>query len=377
MPLFTSALVIAAVASPVQAPRPDTVGFVARLGVDTVAVERVVRTSAGLTADVVIRSPRTMVLRHELAAGRLTEEVRDPRTGAVVRTTTWERAGDSVRITTVEGAERTSRMITAPPGALPFIDLVHWPFDLLLESMRRRDMTSWDAPMITGSRLSQFPLAFQGRDSATVTHPTRGTMRVRTTPTGGIATLDAGATTRALVVTRGPAPDIAALTRDYLARDAAGRGMGQLSGRGEEHATVLGAEITVDYGTPEKRGREIWGGLVRYGQLWRTGANQATHFTTSRDLQFGDLRVPAGTYTLFSIPAADGGMLIINRQTGQNGQTYNEDRDLGRVRLVARRLPEVVEVFTIKATEERGHGLLRLQWDRTELVAEFTVPAGQ
>lgn len=374
--LIATALVLA---GPATAQRADTIGFVARLGVDTVAVERVIITPSALEAQVITRSPRTMLMHHRVAIGadgalmRLEVTSTDPRTGAVERRTTYTRAGDSIVIRDERGEEVETRTIAAPPGAVPFIDLVHWPFDLLLMRMRREGVAAWNAPMISGNRIAEFPLAFVSRDSATITHPTRGTMHLSVTPAGGIQELDAGATTRALVVSRGPAPDIERLARDYAARDAAGRGMGALSGRGTEQATVLGADIEVDYGTPLRRGRDIWGALVPYGRLWRTGANQATHFTTSRDLRFGETLVPAGTYTLFSIPAADGGVLIINRQTGQNGQTYDEARDLGRVRLTARPLPEAVEAFTIRATEENGQGLLRLQWDRTELVAAFRV----
>jgi hypothetical protein len=83
--------------------------------------------------------------------------------------------------------------------------------------------------------------------------------------------------------------------------------------------------------------------------------------------------VPAGEYTLYSIPAATGGVLIINKQTGQNGQQYDQTRDLGRVPLTMGSLPAVVEGFTIVVREANGRGELALQWDRTELVTPFTV----
>jgi hypothetical protein len=76
--------------------------------------------------------------------------------------------------------------------------------------------------------------------------------------------------------------------------------------------------------------------------------------------------VPAGRYTLFSIPRADGGLLIVNRQTGQTGTAYDPARDLGRVPLRARPLAAPVELFTIAV--DGAAGLLRLQWERTELV---------
>jgi hypothetical protein len=378
---FLALLGFGALAGPADAAaqRPDTVAFIARLGVDTVAVERVVRTTTTLEADVVIRSPRTTLFRHQMtldAAGnlaRLEASVLDPGTGAVQRQIIYTRSGDSLRIEDRRGDQRTLRAVLAPAAALPFIDLVHWPFDVALRRMRTAGQTRHDAPFLSGQRAVGFPLAFMGADSATVTHPTRGTMRLTVAPDGGITTLDAGATTRALIVSRGAWPDVPAMARHYAAMDAAGRGVGELSGRGLTKKTVLGADFEIDYGVPLKRGREIWGALVRYGQVWRTGANRATHLTTSRDLHFGDLHVPAGTYTLFSIPEEAGGLLIINRQTGQNGQSYDEARDLGRVRLTARPLPEVVEAFTITVDEENGRGLLRLQWDRKELVAAFTV----
>ncbi|MDH3459037.1 MAG: DUF2911 domain-containing protein, partial [Gemmatimonadota bacterium] len=167
------------------------------------------------------------------------------------------------------------------------------------------------------------------------------------------------------------------LAHRWAAADAAGQGLGALSGRGAVETTVAGATISVDHGTPSKRGRTIWGSLVPFGEVWRTGANQATHFATDHDLVLGSgdhsLTVPAGAYTLFSVPAADGGVLIVNRQTGQTGTAYNPDRDLGRVPLHARPLASEVEVFTIAVTEEGSGGLVRLQWDRTELVVPFSV----
>jgi hypothetical protein len=367
---------IALLPAVVAAQAPST--LTARLGVDTISVEKMVRSGNTLVAEVVTRSPRTTLQRHRAqfdGAGNLTMLTvvdLDPASGAERRTTTYMKHGDSLHIS-VRGAQASERAVAAPAEWLPFIDLVHWPFDVALQRMRRASQTQYAAPMLSGQRVSAFPLAFVGRDSATVTHPTRGTMRLTVQPDGAIRTLDAGATTRALVVTRSGDSDVSALARDFAARDAAGRGIGELSGRGGGESSVLGATITLDYGVPMKRGREIWGALVRYGQLWRTGANRATHFKTDRDLRFGELLVPAGEYTLFSIPEADGGTLIINRQTGQNGQQYDQARDLGRVRLRAQPLDREVEAFTIAVREDGGRGVLALQWDRTELTVAFTV----
>lgn len=375
--LFSALLTLVPAAATAQV-RADTSALTARLGVDTIAVERIVRTATSVEAELVTRSPRTSLQRHRAtldAAGNLTQlevSVLDPATGSVQRSTTYQRQGDSLRIDDIAGDRRTQRSVAAPTNWLPFIDLVHWPFDIALQRLRTSGAEAVDAPMLSGNRVSGFALTMRG-DSATVTHPTRGTMRLTVRPDGAIRTLDAGATTRALIVTRDRNADVVALARDFAARDAAGRGVGELSGRGGGTSSVLGATITLDYGVPMKRGRDIWGALVRYGQLWRTGANRATHFSTDRTLRFGDLVVPPGEYTLYSIPEADGGILIINRQTGQNGQQYDAARDLGRVRLSARPLSSEIEPFTIAVREENGRGVLALQWDRTELVTTFTV----
>ena len=355
----------------------DTSSLVARLGVDTIAVERILKTARTVEAEITVRSPRTTLQHHKAQFGpdgslsTLEVSILDPATSEVTRRTAYTREADSIRVVDVQGDKRTTRAVAATAAVLPFIDLVHWPFDVALRRLRTSGSSAVEAPMLSGSRVSAFPLAIRSGDSATVTHPTRGTMRLTLMPDGSIRTLDAGATTRALVVTRVKALDVASLARDYAARDAAGKGVGELSGRGGGPTSVLGANIVLDYGTPSRRGRDIWGVLVKYGNLWRTGANTATHFSTDKPLRFGTLDVPAGKYTLYSIPEADGGWLIINKQTGQNGQQYDKSQDLGRVRLRARDLHEPVETFTISAREEAGRGLLGLQWDRRELVTEF------
>ena len=367
--------------------RTDTGGFVTRLGADTIAVERFVRAPGRVEADVVLRVPATRRTKYVLtldAAGRLarleSEEVA-LRAGAATRRETVVRDGDSLRIETTggEGGPR-ARTIAAPASVLPFIDMVHWPYDVALVRMVEQRADSVAQPLLTGARAQDFRLARIGGDSVTITHPFRGTMRARIDAAGRLLGLDAGATTRKLVVTRELPPALDAVAAAWSAQDAAGRSLGALSGRAEARGTIAGATITVDYGTPSKRGRAIWGALVPFGQLWRTGANQATHLTTDRDLVLGSggdtLLVPAGRYTLFSIPQADGGTLIVSRATDIAGTAYDPSRDLGRVRLTTRSLAEPVETFTISAVPagaQASAGELRLEWDRTALVVPVRI----
>ena len=145
--------------------------------------------------------------------------------------------------------------------------------------------------------------------------------------------------------------------------------MGELSGRGEASGTIGRAHISVDYGVPKKRGRDIFGALVPYGEVWRTGANRATHLVTDRDLVIGGTPVPAGTYTLFTVPGPERWTLIVNRRTDIGGTSHDPAHDLARIPMEVRRLPDVVEDFTVVVDPA---GFLRLRWDRTEAAVEVT-----
>ena len=139
-----------------------------------------------------------------------------------------------------------------------------------------------------------------------------------------------------------------------------------LSPRDTATQTIGSAHLVVDYGRPSKRRREIFGGLVPYGAVWRTGANEATHFRTDRDLTIGTLRIPRGTYTLWTIPARDGWTLIVNRETGQWGTDYDKTQDVGRTTMKVATLGAPVEQFTIAIERARnGSGVLTMSWDTT------------
>jgi hypothetical protein len=147
----------------------------------------------------------------------------------------------------------------------------------------------------------------------------------------------------------------------------------QSSPRDTTRASVGGATIMVDYGRPSKRGRDIFGGLVPYSEVWRTGANQATHLVTDKPLMFGSVMVPAGTHTIYTLPGATGWKLIINKQTGQWGTEYDPAQDLGRVDMKVEKLATAVEQFTIKVVPDARGGVLRLEWDMTAAVVPFMV----
>jgi hypothetical protein len=117
----------------------------------------------------------------------------------------------------------------------------------------------------------------------------------------------------------------------------------------------------------------VFGGLVPWNSIWRTGANAATQLTTDQDLMMDATRVPAGTYTLFAIPRPDGWTLIVNRETGQAGTAYDSEQDLARLEIEVESLDQPVERFTISAEETNGGGVLAFTWDRTRASIPFTL----
>jgi hypothetical protein len=143
------------------------------------------------------------------------------------------------------------------------------------------------------------------------------------------------------------------------------------------NATVDGAKITIVYGRPytkdPKSGekRKIWGGLVPFGQVWRMGANEATSFTTDKEITIGGTAIATGTYTLFLLPSESGAKLIVNKQTGQWGTKYDEKQDLVRIDLKKEAGHKPVDQFTIVVDQSGKDQLLKLMWEDMQFSAEI------
>jgi hypothetical protein len=112
---------------------------------------------------------------------------------------------------------------------------------------------------------------------------------------------------------------------------------------------------------------------VPWNVVWRTGANAATQLVTDKDLAFGSSIVPAGTYSLFTIPSKNGWLLIINKQHGQWGTVYDQTKDLVRIPLETKSLPNLVEQLMFDVSSQEGRGVLSFMWERTMASASFVV----
>lgn len=134
-----------------------------------------------------------------------------------------------------------------------------------------------------------------------------------------------------------------------------------------------GKSITVDYSSPRMKGRKIYGGLVPFGQPWRTGANEATTFVTDADVTVNGKTIPAGNYTVYTVPAEQRWTLIISKKTGQWGIPYpGEGEDLLRADMKVASLPSPVENFTISFGQAGGRCTLQIDWETTRASAEIT-----
>jgi hypothetical protein len=134
-----------------------------------------------------------------------------------------------------------------------------------------------------------------------------------------------------------------------------------------------GKTIKTDYSSPRMKGRKIYGDLVPYGEVWRTGANEATTFVTNTDLDVGGKTVPAGSYTIFTVPNPDKWTLIVNKKTGEWGIPYKYQSDeLGRANMKVSNLPSPSENFTI-SYDKAGNGCtMNIDWATTRASVEIT-----
>jgi hypothetical protein len=134
-----------------------------------------------------------------------------------------------------------------------------------------------------------------------------------------------------------------------------------------------GKTISVNYSSPRMRGRKIFGDLVPFGEVWRAGADEATSFVTNADVMAGGKSIPAGKYTLFTLPTPAKWTLIISKQTGEWGIPYpGEKFDFARMEMKLFKLPAALENFTISFDPAGSSCTMKLDWETTRASIEFT-----
>ena len=378
--LALAVLSVFAVAGPARA--DDTGSFVVRLGRDTVGVEHYTATGRTIEVDQVGRSPRVLTrhLTWEYGAngavhGRVS--VTPPGESAVMQTTEATVAGDSLTYETRRDTTAQHRRLPMPAGVVLMTYSSPW--------VVYQAQTMKLAGQKGGGDSLRAPMYTFGADEATwitVRRLGRDSMIIRTSGDLYHAQVDKRGRllhvvpiygTQQYTVDRVEKLDVAATTATFAATEKAAGAMGTLSPRDSVKAMAGGASLSIDYGRPAKRGRVVFGGVVPWGEVWRTGANAATQFRTDKTLVIGGVTVPAGFYTLWTVPSPTGWKLIVNGETGQWGTEHKADRDLYTIPMTVSALPEVVEKFVITVTPNDAGGTLNLDWDTTRASVAFTV----
>jgi len=369
-------------ASPLLA--QDTGNFVIRLGTDTTAVEHYTRTPQRLEIDQVARSPRVL-LRHYVfeygasgAVQRVAITITNPSAPAgapPMQQVNATFAADSVAVETRRDTSIQRSSLKVPAGTVAISGATPWSvYEGRIMRLVSQKADSLPSPLlyVGASSMNALSIRKLGKDSVVVQTQTE-VYHVKIDRSGHVQNVVPLRGTQKFSVDRVATLDLKAAASAFLAREQQGGAMGAYSPRDSVKAVAAGATLWIDYGRPSKRGRAVFGGIVPWGEVWRTGANAATQFRTDKPLQMGNQLVPAGFYTLWTIPSPTGWKLVINGETGQWGTEHKADRDLYTIDMTVNTLPQAVERFTIGIEPNPQGGVLNLDWDTTRASLPFTV----
>jgi hypothetical protein len=327
--------------------RAQTRGFLVRLGVDTFAVERFTRTGNTVHGEVVRHTPSTTVLRYTLTFdgdGGIAsyEEGVYEANGAPVPNTPQGVAqtgmkmtfiGDRVVRTFTQRGELVELRNAAPRPTIPQIggSSPYWQ-ELAIQTSKRSGAPYFRFFTFAASQDTAFRFDVRTINPDSVEIVAGGFPRAfRLDARGHVLRGDGARSTLKLLITPIADANIAAIATAWAAKDAAGLAMGVPSTRDTVNAKVGDATVWIDYGRPAKRGRRIWGALVPFDTVWRFGANAAAQLRTDRNLDVGGVTVPAGFYSLLLLPSAGRSYLIVNKETGKWGTTYDASQDLVKI----------------------------------------------
>ena len=373
-------------------------GFLALLGRDTISVESVTRTGNTLVSDEVDRFPRVRIRHTQIELGpdgnirHLEMDIHTPSEPAPQQTrhVVADVTSDSVKISKRDGTGVVNRAF-ATGGALT---MAHVPqmyslTDLYFAAALRRADSAKLAPggsvgvrqFYIDREFDRFPLHSGvvrrlSADRAEIRHDwLSGAGEASFDSSNHMLTYSGARSTYKVEVTRlTKQPDVKPIGERFAALETRQGGMVQLSVRDTTRATIGAASFLVDYGRPLARGRVLLGNILPYGQVWRTGANAATQFSTSAPITLAGISLPAGKYTLWTVPREGGADLIVNSQTGQWGTGYNGKYDVGRKALTAKTVDSTVEKFTISVVPiDSRHGTLVMEWGTFRWTAPIAI----
>jgi len=353
--------------------------LLARLGNDTIAIERYTHTAKKMEGLIVTRLPAARIGRYsvELAPNGVptsaTYSLRDGDGAALpngMQSLSARFTRDSVVLVGHRSGGDTVSRFAARGAVFPFVNNSYALYELGLARMSAtgRDSILCElVPLVIGTRQTT-PRAMRvtGPDVVRIDYG-GNPLLLRHDGRGAIVSVDGSRTTFKVEVTRiGFDTDLEAIARTWKASEQGTVPAGQASPRDTVQAVVGQAHLWIDYGRPALRGRDVWANGVLGDTLWRTGANAATQFRTDVDLVVGGKTIPAGTYTLWT--ATSGGyQLVVNKQVGQWGTVYDSKQDLVRVPLQESSAAAPAERFTIAVEPQSAGALLTFTWGAKRL----------
>jgi DUF2911 family protein len=369
--------------------------FVVTLGTDTIVMEQYTRTATTVEGDMLLRGA-IVTQRHysgtlkadgTMARFEMTNRnAGNPQAPVAHFVVTF---GDTTVVDFTRDTAHNQVKVSTPGGALPFINFSYAMYELYGLRARASGKDTVATLPLGASQVTNLVARHPARDSLTVAFVGDQPTLFRIDATGCIQDVDGRFTTQKVHSSRLTSLDFAALTTAFAMRP-----LGALSPADSVHAAVGGTAVALFFSRPSMRGRAIFGPetamprpVVPWNQVWRTGANFATRFTTTGDLVVGGQTIPAGTYTLWTLPSPGGWKLIFNKQTKAPcataaacadpkranlwGTDYSADSDLVRVDLQTAALPTAVEEFAM-TIEPRGDGaVLALAWEKTRAWVAF------
>lgn len=364
-------------------------GLVARLGRDTVAVERIVRTSQEIVGDAIERYPQ-VVIRHYDAFINPDGTVRrfavdsrypNPLPGQLAEQSfIVDFSADSIHVTIRRGdSTRIVAVDVAGKFVMPWMLTTYGTYEQLLLAALEKSGDSVEVSQYTPGQLSlsRTTVRRMRGDSVSMTFFDQPLYARVDRAAGRMLALSGENTTAKIIVRRvNTPPNLGPIIERFSAAEKAGGVARSLSSHDTVRAAIGVAQMRVDYGRPMLRGRKALGNptLVPFDAVWRTGADAATQFTTTASLSLGGVELLPGSYTLWTMPTRNGAMLIVNRQRGQWGTEYDPTQDVGRVEFRTEALQAPIEQFTVRIVPiSNTSGSLVLEWERFRWTAAITV----
>lgn len=372
--------------------QPSRGAFIARLGNDTVQIERFERAGNTISGTVLQRTPtfRTITWTMTLDASgnptRYEATATDAAGQPLLNGTTgsMEFIRDTIVRTAYRNGQAETARLAAPNGAvpspnLPYVGVTFLAYEWAFDALRRRlaagsDTALYQLTLLAGQTAPSKTRAWVvGSDSAELSYFGVAKSGYRFDGNGRLTSADWRSTTYRYRIERLADANLEPIARAWAEAEQSKRGFGALSPRDSVKATLGSARLTIDYSRPAVRGRQIWGNIVPWDAVWRLGADMATHFTTDTDLTIGETAVPAGRYTLWMYPSETAPKLIISRAVNVFGTNYDPSKDFARIPLTRRNGVEPAERLSLTVAD----GALRIRWADVEWSAPVKLSRGQ